>query len=376
MFEESDVQQLRSFLKREAAISFSFDSMSMKTKRGLQHLLCLKSKDQKCQKLYEIFLAHALQVEKFLPGGYQLFLKKFIEGDQTQVSNEKIRTKQQLLSALEKRIVDKDIYCLLTEALKYATCETHFSIKKSISGTAFLEVCEDYNFNCKYLLYEKNLISCKGAKILCIDGFIENVGEIHHVLEYLSETRQACVILSRGMSNDVLNTLSVNNERKTLAVYPYAVPFDVDNVNTLVDIAVVSNNDVVSSLKGNLISTVKMNEVNAVENCILDKDTLKIRNKISKIRVSQHVDVLKKMILERQELSDILSKRIKSLSSSCVDIHIPDDINYVSKSQQLDEGIRLISAVVSNSWSIDESLNRVYSSFQSTLSSLVNTHLL
>jgi hypothetical protein len=153
------------------------------------------------------------------------------------------------------------------------------------------------------------------------------------------------------MSEDVLHTIKVNNERKTLQVYPFLVPFDAENVNTIVDIAVVSDSDVTSSLKGDLISTIDLKKLGCAHGCsFTSAGSINIKKAKNKKRIQDHVDVLKKTLDERKELSEIFTKRIRSLSTSCLEISIPDDVDYYSKSQQIDEGIRILSSVINNTF--------------------------
>jgi hypothetical protein len=159
-------------------------------------------------------------------------------------------------------------------------------------------------------------------------------------------------------------------------VHPFSIPFDPENVNVLVDIAVASGNDVVSSLKGNLISAINFETVKSVDKIILENNRLRFINKNAAKAAENHRSSLRKLCLERPEISDILEKRISSLSSSCISFHIPEGIDYFSKSQQLDEGIRIISSVVSNSWTSEKILEDVYESLQASLKSLVSTCLL
>ena len=104
----------------------------------------------------------------------------------------------------------------------------------------------------KKLLKDDNLF-LRDARIACIDGYVESVSELHLLLEELSEAKVPCFLFVRGMSEDVLHTIKTNNDRKTLMVFPYIVPFDLDSVNTIVDIAVSAGTDVLSNLKSDKI---------------------------------------------------------------------------------------------------------------------------
>ena len=163
-----------------------------------------------------------------------------------------------------------------------------------------------------------------GAKPIIIDGIIETVGEINRVLEYCHNEKSACIIFARGFSEEVLGTLAVNKARETLNVVPVLVPFDLEGINSLVDLAVICGVDVVSSIKGDAISAIDPYELKEVDyiNAGLGKIT------ITNIRTESAVKNHSMNISKRKEDTNIddkknlLNKRIKSLSSVCTNIRI------------------------------------------------------
>lgn len=163
-----------------------------------------------------------------------------------------------------------------------------------------------------------------GAKPIIIDGIIETVGEINRVLEYCHNEKSACIIFARGFSEEVLGTLAVNKARETLNVIPVLVPFDLEGINSLVDLAVICETDVISSIKGEAISAIDPYELREVDyiNAGLGKIT------ITNVRTEAAVKNHSMNISKRKEDTNIddkkklLNKRIKSLSSVCTNIRI------------------------------------------------------
>jgi len=174
------------------------------------------------------------------------------------------------------------------------------------------------------------------VKILVIDGIIERVSEINHCLEACAEREQALIIIARGFAEEVIATLSINFSRKTLTVVPIIVAFDLDGANMLKDISVVSGTDPVSSLKGELISSIEFNDISTV-------DELKIINNELTIFNSQALEQIKKLKIElvkkrnedpilfgeneesQKTVTNIINRRLGSLSSSCCKIKISDN---------------------------------------------------
>ena len=137
------------------------------------------------------------------------------------------------------------------------------------------------------------------VKCVCIDGIIESVSEIHHILEKLNSLQQPAVLFARGFSMEVISTLSVNARRGTLNVAPVVVGYTIEHANTLKDIAIACGGDVVSSLKGELISAIDLDEVPTVEKVCITSAGVMISHRYSKKNVNNHV---KKIQKNRQEL--------------------------------------------------------------------------
>lgn len=162
------------------------------------------------------------------------------------------------------------------------------------------------------------------VKCAVIDGIVENVSEIDRLLTACHETRVPTVIFARGFADDVISTLAVNKARKTLDVIPVTVSYDLDSINTLVDIAIVCGTDVCSSLQGDLISAIKFDELPTVQSISCIANSVTIRNDVTRSAVERHTTQL----FNRMGASDIvdigklLNDRIMSLTSDYVRVTI------------------------------------------------------
>lgn len=336
-------QEVKKIIIDNLLIETSLCSWDLKTKRKLQHFSFIKTKNEKIRKKFELILDHAFAAEKECPGAGHFFLRYLV--NQEEINYVIPRNRLDLIDLLKSKSLSKNVVEILKTCLEMSSKNTKITIKKSSNNSTCLELFDGYTFEVQSLLKIKNL-ELKNTKIICIDGYIESVSEIHHLLERLSETKEQAVLFCRGMSNDVLNTIKVNLDRQTITLYPYIVNFDVFDANKLVDIAVVSNNDIVTSLKGNLISSIDLEKIKSVDSCSCSQSIVRIKNQKSSKRIEEHILHLKKLLEERPEIEEILAKRLKSLTSNCLDISIPDDMNFYSNCQQLDEGIRIISSVI------------------------------
>jgi len=334
---------------------------------GLQHFISHRP-STKALKLYELVLTSALSAEQSAPNAGIVMLQKFVG-----VSNKQLLRpvyKSDIVDGLQQYSFDKDVNELLLCALEYSASNTNIAIKKSTSKKQYVEIVDGYRFELKCQLPLEKTIAINNCKLVSIDGYVESVSEIHHLLERASDNKDAIVLACRGFSNDVLHTLKINLDRKTLLVYPYYSSFDAESANTLVDLAIIAGSDLVSSLRGDLISSINLDSYLKLEECILSSDGIRIRNRNSSTRAAKHVLELKKRIVERPELDSYLSKRIATLTAQCIDIGVPQDMFYYSKSLQLDMGIRYISAALNGRSSVEDAASTAYKSLLSLIDSL------
>ena len=186
--------------------------------------------------------------------------------------------------------------------------------------------------SCRFLVtLDSNFISAtkikkfekSNVKIIVIDGIIENVSEIHHLLTYFSENKESCFLVSRGFSDDVINTLAVNFIRKTLSVIPCGLVSDIHSINSLKDICIYCKSELVSTLKGDTISSIEVKEIPRVEFIKCDSSGLYIKNSQSISEVLILSNNLKKQ-LELESVDDkikILEKRIISLTPRRMNVY-------------------------------------------------------
>ena len=349
--QDETLAKLKNLVRENLQVDLSLElsSKSIKTRGNLQHLSFLKPREKSVKILLESLLSHSFQAELKCPQSGIIFLKIFCDIPIEESIYRVPKNRSQVLEILKNKKYSSTVLSLLEEALNLSSLSTKIVLKKSSTTKAYVELSEGHSFNVNSLLRGQNQ-DVSLAKVACIDGYIENVSEIHHLLNFLSETHTACLIVARGMSNDVLNTLKVNTDRKTLSIFPYVSPFDVENVNTLVDIAVASGTDVISSTKGNLISSLKIEELGELRGCIFSNSSIRSKANLRNKSLSIHIGNLRKTSEERTDISHLVTQRIRSLSSACIDISIPDDINFYSCSGQIDEGIRIISSIMNNTY--------------------------
>lgn len=184
-------------------------------------------------------------------------------------------------------------------------------------------------------------VTMDGAKVLVADGYIETVAEIHNVLDACGRENERLLICGRGFSDDVMHTLAVNRGRGTLAAYALTFPFDENDANTLVDVAAIVGGDVVSSIKGQLYSTVNVGALPRVPYARLRGQTLDFRGEGTREKVGQVLlGVQSKMIDSEEPVRSILERRVRRLSGACMVVRLVDGVDHLVRVEGWDLALR------------------------------------
>lgn len=307
--------------------------------------------------IFETVVSHATQAEKRGPGAFDRFIELLLE--RFEAGDDRPRVQHNRALATLPRISDVDSIInrssgvcsrfmppMIVEALRLAGFAGRVIVEKTSAVMPSVELVRGYSFDLGQLLPLN--VSFSRTRVACIDGYVENVSELHHLLEEASESKDPCVIFLRGLSDDVLHTLKVNYDRGSLRVIPVKVQFDLDGMNTLVDLSVVSGADLVSSLKGDLISSVRFKDLSCVEQLTIFNGKVVIVNTTTGLRVNSHVAQLRsrRADVSVDDVGNMLDKRIKSLSPNHVVLRIPDDRSFVINSQAVDRSLRTVRSII------------------------------
>ena len=215
------------------------------------------------------------------------------------------------------------------EALNLAGLEGRIFVENGRQDNFFIELKEGYTFNLKpfKFMLHKNSWEARKCKVLVVDGLVEKVSEIDHLLTKSLETKVPMMIVAHGFSEEVAATLKANQERGLLDVQPVRVPSDIDSLNIVNDIAVVCGSLPVSAMKGDLVVFTKYEELPIVDRVRLGVEECTIENRGTRAAVAaQAQSILEKRqnYFLHEEVQELFDKRLKSLISSTVLIHLPN----------------------------------------------------
>jgi hypothetical protein len=215
-----------------------------------------------------------------------------------------------------------------------------------------VECLEDFVFNIDYdysFFETRQKKEIKNYRYVIINGMIESVGEIHHLLQKSNETKEAYVIFCFGMSDEVKTTIIKNNQMGRIKVYPVCLnSSDESSLNILNDIAAIHGGSVLSSDLGITISQEVRKELPIGKKISFLKNNIVIFPCISEIEIKSHRMFLKKRLENAQcqpdVRTDVLEKRIKNFTGKKVNIYLPSRFRKNKKlMRELDYFLRFIS---------------------------------
>lgn len=238
-----------------------------------------------------------------------------------------MRVKKDDLDILLSKINSRKCKKICEDILDIISPEDVVFLERSSREKSFIKRTNNLTFDLQFdidFIRNSGMWSSKNFKFLIIDGFIQSVGEIHHLLQQASEDKEDYVIFCKGMEKDVKSTIILNNKRKTINVMIVSLEINEENVNILNDIAVCLKSDIVSALKGDTISNAVKNNLNVGKGITIQENKIIIEN-ISEKLLTKHKSFLKKKLLTFQKSDPNyihLKKRIKNLNNQKLSIFL------------------------------------------------------
>jgi hypothetical protein len=252
--------------------------------------------------------------------------------------NTAIATKKDILGFVDTASNHNITRLIIEEAFDALGITGKVFIENSKSDQTTIEIKDAYSFDVETFndfFFDKSIWSHSLVSIIVIDGIIESVSEINNLLENASKNVEPMIIVARGFGDDVLQTLYVNMQRKTLNVFPVKLLNDEVSINSFVDMSVVSKTEPVSYLKGNLISAINYDEISVIEKAEVRNGKLVLINRAAAGAVYRHLERLRKDVDRKKEsldamamemLNNIITGRMKSLSGRSIELTLSKDI--------------------------------------------------
>lgn len=294
--------------------------------------------------LFDSLANYFIEADKLAPGAGQLAIEIFTSDYQKFVdSNVCEPTEDEVYNLLSQEYDDTVLEVLKNAAhLMGSSVRLRYESSAKITDVT-LEIKSGYCFDIQSTINVGHWRR-QNCKVMCIDGMIESVSEITHLLNYFSTQKLPLVILARGYSNDVINTFSVNFKRGSLDILPLVSPVDFETANIMLDFSTVTSSDVISSDKGQLISSSNPDKLCSVDMIDFDSNKIIVINS----KASKAVEILKTRIAEKLEkvdpyLVESTAKRLKSLDAAYGIVRYPKTVQFSNFDEKLSNAIRTFS---------------------------------
>ena len=342
------LEQMSNIISQESSfVSYEKKKLSLNTE--IQVCVNRRYSDELKSTIHKILMDYALKAEKISTGGFSETIKKTKKLLNKRYDKKDVDVYIPKLLDIESTVsligYDKTIQNICFEAIKLAGFGGKISIEKSPNDISSIELIDGYTFSINSPT--KNSLKLAKPYVLCIDGYIESVSEVNFLFESMVQSKKQLILISRGIHEDVLNTIKVNRDRATMYVYPIVVPFDLQGINTMNDISIVCGCDLISANLGNLISNCSVDNASQIDDATILKKSILLKNSKTKKAVNTQIKFLiEKRSDKSQDVEDLLNERIKSLSGNNVIIRLPDDKDFVSKSQSIDFILRSIKSML------------------------------
>ena len=231
----------------------------------------------------------------------------------------------------ENSLKFKEIRSIFRWLLENASLEYSVSVQKNILNNIYVEKNNILNFDLDYdasFLGGQSFHKMSKYKFIIIDGYIESTGEIHHLLDQANRTKVPHVIFCFGMSDEVSHVIKHNNSKSKFEVMPVVIKFDENTINVLNDIAVLHNDNIVSSNAGQTISSAVRSELRVGKEIIFHNGGFKITPVATEKDLMMHRQFLNKRIAaaDHEESKKLIVERLKRFSSKSVKIYIPESV--------------------------------------------------
>lgn len=233
-----------------------------------------------------------------------------------------------------KKIIEQHVMCsglrdILSETLQYVGPNTSIFVDRSNSRKSYIDFIPGFNFKIPVsdeFLSMGDVWYRKDVKCVVIDGIIETVGEIHHLLEKASEDKEPTIVFVRSLAEDVRSTILFNLKRGTIDLFPVEVGFDENTINVLNDIAICCGADMICSYKGDLISESTKRDMSVLPWAKISKKGIMISSKDTD-KVLSHLRYLRmrRADAKHEDIRQLFDKRIRAISSNSVTIKIGTD---------------------------------------------------
>ena len=197
--------------------------------------------------------------EKIYPYLGDMFINMFFKEKNIRKNYKQFKFNKELKKEFLKTIEDDTIKEICNIYFDNFSLENTVNIEKYFENNIKIVKKSDINFKIDFdEEFFTNVKTITNYKVILLDGYIQSVGEIHHVLNDSNVNNKNYIIFCYGMSGEVRQTILKNNKMKRTHVYPISFSLKEENINILHDISVLHNGANVISAQSNITMFFKL----------------------------------------------------------------------------------------------------------------------
>lgn len=353
------------FKSVENCRNFLYSKGNVLIKDPVANYLNLSTDSRLDKELKNILSNEYLKLEKLYPNLGSFFLTSFFDAN-FDISEENYLLHRDNLADFFKTLKNSHVKKILNFLIENSSLEYNVEIKSTATNQITFSKSKNINFRIDYdssYLGMKNAHEIKNFKYIIIDGQIESIGEIYHLLYKAAETKIPYVIFCFGLSSEVKDVILQNNSKGITEIFPVTLKFDENTINILSDLSAVLGSDVVTAQKGQTISQEIKKELKTGKYIRFDRKGFVIHPSVSEERINKHRKFLEKRIenSSNEKNRELLVYRKRRMSSKSTKIFIPDILlKDPSFSSELDYGLRYFSNATRIMKKITTSQNDTY----------------
>ena len=260
--------------------------------------------------------------------------------------------KKEIFGIIEQKCTPV-ISSIIIDALEHAQKDDQIEVTRSFDLKTSLSTTNGCNFTdlkIDPVYYSSKPWKRARPNVILIDGVIEKSIHVEHLLSLSNKDKNSYIIVCREATDEVKNVCVTNFLRQTTDVILCTAPYSEKTAHIFEDLKIITNADVICPELGDLITSAiykKSVPVNSIE---INTSGMIIENGKERELKDQRERLLKSISeINDDDVSDLIRKRIKSLSSNRLIIRIGNDILLSNRNaiEQIDKTLRELKDIFS-----------------------------
>lgn len=265
----------------------------------------------------------------------------------------KIKTNRSEINALIDEKCSSDVSQCIKDALDKAQRDDQIEVSRGYDLKTKITIVTGCNFTdikIDPVYYATKTWSNHDVNVVLIDGIIEKSIHLEQILNLSNKESIPYVVVCREATDEVKNVCITNFLRKTTNVILCTVPYSEKTAHIFEDLKILTDATVVCPEMGDVITAAIYKKSKSVKRVEIKQSSLIIENDRDQEAKLQRERLMTRLHdINDNDVSDLIRKRIKSLSSRRIVIKIGDDIILKNRNaiEQIDKSLREIKDGIS-----------------------------